>query len=262
MINSVVRAIRLVEILVERGKPTALKDVAQAVNLNKVTTHRLLRSLCESGMVQAVGENGQYALGPAVLTFAEGYRKSFTMRDRVLPYLEKLAKLTRETAIYCEKYGSDACVTVENWDGPHDTRTFSGTGVVRSLTAGSSALAILAMLPDVDVLSIIGNKKLNPSTPFAPSSSKQLFDKIREIRACGYAVSMRERDLDTGGIAAPLFNEDKVIGSLAVIGPVDRMERNGIQRIGKQVKFIAGEITAQLASANRFALNRLKKTAR
>ena len=262
MINSVVRAIRLVEILVERGKPTALKDLAQAVGLHKVTTHRLLRSLCESGMVQAVGENGHYALGPAVLTFAEGYRKSFTMRDRILPYLEKLAKVTNETAIYCEKYGHDACVTVENWDSPHDTRTFSGTGVVRPLTAGSSALAILAMLPEMDVLSIIGHQKLNPSTPFAPSSGKQLLSKIKKIKACGYAVSMRERDLDTGGIAAPLFNDDKVIGSLAVIGPVDRMERNGIQRIGKQVKFVADEVTAQLASANRFAPSRLRKTAR
>jgi len=45
----------------------------------------------------------------------------------------------------------------------------------------------------------------------------------------GYAVSMRERDLDTGGIAAAVFNCRRVIGSLAVIGPVNRMKRNGIQ---------------------------------
>lgn len=258
MINSVIRAIRLVEILSERGKPTVLKDVAQAVGLNKVTTHRLLRSLCESGMVQAC-ENGHYALGPAVLAFAEGFRKGFTMRDLVLPHLEKLANVTKETAIYCERYGRDACVTVESWDSPHDTRTFSGTGIVRPLTAGSSALAILAMLPEKEVLSIIGSRRLSPPTPFAPSSSKQLLDRIKKIKARGYAVSMRERDLDTGGIAAPVFNNGRVIGSISVIGLVDRMERNGIQRIGKQVELVARNITRELASANGFASSEPRK---
>jgi DNA-binding IclR family transcriptional regulator len=147
MINSVIRAMRLVEILKERGKPTALMDVAAAVNLNKVTTHRLLRSLCQSGTVQNIGANGHYALGPAVLTFAEGFRKA-SRCDRVLPYLEKLAKLTKETAIFCARYGHTDCVTVETWDSPHDTRTFSGTGIVRPLTAGSSALARLAVLSE------------------------------------------------------------------------------------------------------------------
>jgi DNA-binding IclR family transcriptional regulator len=253
---------RLVEILKERGKPTALKDVAAAVGLNKVTTHRLLRSLCQSGIVQSIGENGQYALGPAVLTFAEGFRKSFTMRDRVLPYLEKLAELTKETAIFCERYGQAACVTVETWDSPHDTRTFSGTGVVRPLTAGSSALAILAMLPEKDILSIIGFKKLVQHTRFAPRTRKQLLDKIKEIKKLGYAVSMRERDLDTGGIAAPVFNDQSVIGSLAVIGPVDRMKRNGIQRIGKQVQMVANELTAKLVSSTRFVSSELRKVGR
>ena len=262
MINSVVRALKLVEILTKRGKPTALKDVAEAVGLNKVTTHRLLRSLCQSGVVQTIGENGQYALGPAVLTFAEGFRKSFTIRDRALPFLEKLANLTKETAIFCERYGHAACVTVETWDSPHDTRTFSGTGVVRPLTAGSSALAILAMLPEKDISSIIGSKELVQHTTFAPSTRKQLLDKIREIKKLGYAVSMRERDLDTGGIAAPVFNDENVIGSLAVIGPVDRMERNGIQRTGKQVRMIAGELTGQLGSNTTFVSGEQKRTGR
>jgi IclR family transcriptional regulator, KDG regulon repressor len=262
MINSVVRAIKLIEILTELGEPTALKTVAEVVGLNKVTTHRLLRSLCQSGMVQNIGANGHYALGPAVLTFAEGFRKSFTMRDRVLPYLEKLAKLTKETAIFCERYGPTDCVTVETWDSPHDTRTFSGTGIVRPLTAGSSALAILAVLSEKDILSVIGSKKLVQHTAFAPSTRNQLLDKIKEIKKLRYAVSMRERDLDTGGIAAPVFNDQNVIGSLAVIGPVDRMKRNGIQRIGKQVKMVASELSGELAASALPKNRTMKRTMR
>jgi DNA-binding IclR family transcriptional regulator len=261
MINSVVRAIRLVEILSDRKKPTPLKDVAQAAALNKVTTHRLLRSLCKSGVVQRIGDNGHYAVGPAVLTFAEGFRKSFTIRDRVLPYLEKLANFSKETAIFCERYGHSACVTVETWDSPHDTRTFSGTRVVRPLTAGSSALAILAMLPENEISSIIDPNNSLEQPSLTLSKRKQLLDKIKAIKKTGYAVSMRERDLDTGGIAAPVFDDGGVIGSLAVIGPLDRMERNGIGRIGKQVQIIANQLTDELVSSRRRS-SELKRTAR
>ena len=209
-----------------------------------------------------IGGNGHYAIGPAVLTFAEGFRKSFTIRDRVLPYLEKLANFSKETAIFCERYDHSACVTIETWDSPHDTRTFSGTGVVRSLTEGSSALAILATLPENEISSIIDPKNSLEHPSLTPIKRKQLLDKIKAIKKIGYAVSMRERDLDTGGIAAPVFDDRGVIGSLAVIGPVDRMERNGIGRIGKQVQMIANQLTAELVSSNKGLSSELKRTAR
>jgi len=262
MNNSVVRAMKVMEILAERGKPIALKEIATAASLNKVTTYRLLRSLCEGGAVQAMGQNGHYALGPAVLRYAEAFRKGLTIRDRVLPYLEKLAMLTKETVIFCERYGEAACVTVESWDSPHDTRTFSGTGIVRPLTEGSSALAILAMIAEKEILSILGSCKLSQRTVFAPSTTKQLLAKIKEIKKLGYAVSMRERDLDTGGIAAPVFANQNVIGSIAVIGPADRMERNGINKIGKQVRALAGEVSEKLTSNNRFVSNGIRRAAR
>lgn len=261
MINSVVRALKLIEILAERGKPFPLKDIANAASMNKVTAHRLLRSLCQSGAVQTVGENGQYALGPAVLRYAEAFRKSLSIRYRVRPYLEKLANLTKETAIFCERYGKEACVTVETWDSPHDTRTFSGTGIVRPLTEGSSALAILAMLPEEEILSIFESQKPIQHNAFASGTSKHLV-KIRETKRLGYAVSMRERDLDTGGIAAPIFADDTLIGSIAVVGPVDRMERNGIRKIGKQVRSVAGQLSEELASNPRFVSNEIRKVRR
>jgi len=245
MNNSVDRALRIVELLNQLGRPTALKDVAKAASLNKATAYRLLRSLCDRGLVQNVGDSGSYALGPACLTFAEGFRKSFTMRDRVLPFLEKLVMVTAETGIYCERYGFDSCVTVERWDSPHDTRTFSGTGIIRPLTVGASALAILAMLPKTEILSVIDSTKSNGRSS-TPAGSRLIVEKANEVKARGYSISMRERDLDTGGIAAPVFDDRSVVASLAIIGPVDRMKRSGIQKLGRQVQRIAAEFTREL----------------
>ena len=257
MNSSVDRAIRIIELLNQFGRPTALKDVAKAANLNKATAYRLLRSLCERGLVQNIGDSCSYALGPACLTFAEGFRKSFTMRDRVLPFLEKLVVVTGETGIYCERYGFDSCVTVERWDSPHDTRTFSGTGIIRPLTVGASALAILAMLTKGEILSVIEAVKSNGSGSVLPGA-KAVLEKANEVKARGYSISMRERDLDTGGIAAPVFDDRAVVGSLAIIGPVDRMKRSGIQKLGKQVQRMAADFTRELRMGG-FAVQKTAK---
>ena len=259
MNSSVDRAIRIIELLNQIGRPTPLKDVAKAANLNKATAYRLLRSLCDKGLVQNVSASGSYALGPACLTFAEGFRKSFTMRDRVLPFLEKLVFVTGETGIYCERYGFDSCVTVERWDSPHDTRTFSGTGIIRPLTVGASALAILAMLPKTEILSVIDSTKSNGRN-LLPSAAGTM-EKTNEVNARGYSISMRERDLDTGGIAAPVFDDRSVVGSLAIIGPVDRMKRSGIQKLGKQVQRIAAEFTRELRTGGGVLQKAVKRTA-
>ncbi len=111
------------------------------------------------------------------------------------------------------------------------------------------------------MLSIVRHKRFVPPTPLAPSTSKQPLNKIKETKGRGYAGRMRERDLDTGGIAAPVFNHQGMIGSIAVIGPVDRMERNGIQRIGTQVLLIANEITRELTSANGVTASKPRRVA-
>ncbi|MGH7783088.1 MAG: IclR family transcriptional regulator [Candidatus Binatia bacterium] len=171
------------------------------------------------------------------------------MRDRVLPFLEKLVKITGETAIYCERYGLESCVTVERWDSPHDTRTFSGTGIIRPLTVGSSAIAILATLPKSEIQSVVNSKKYPEAKSLPASTRKQILDKAEEVNTRGYAISLRERDLDTGSIAAPVFNDRSVVGSLAVIGPVDRIKRSGIQKIGRQVQRIAAEFSGELRAS-------------
>jgi IclR family acetate operon transcriptional repressor len=94
MNRSVTKAIRLLEELVRFKKPVALKDLAHNAQLNKATAFRLLNSLLQKGLVHKIGNHGFYALGPKLLAFAEEYRRSFTMRDAVLPYLEQLVHAT------------------------------------------------------------------------------------------------------------------------------------------------------------------------
>jgi DNA-binding IclR family transcriptional regulator len=111
---------------------------------------------------------------------------------------------------------------------------------------GSSALAILAMLPREEIVSILRTTGLKKYTPFTLSSEKQVLKRIEEIKRRGYAVSIQERHLYTSGVAAPCFLNQNVLGSLAIIGPAERIKAMGIEKIGKTVKKIADQLSTEL----------------
>jgi IclR family acetate operon transcriptional repressor len=245
MNGSVTRAVNLLEEMARNKKPVALKELARNTRLNKATAYRLLHSLWQKGLVQKIGDHGFYALGPKLLVLAEDYRQNFTMRDRVLPHLEQLVRVTGETAIYCERFQDDSCVTIERRESPHQTRTIIETGLPRPLYVGSSALVILAMLPQKEISSILSAAASDKAAP-GGDLQKQIAKKIGEIRRQGYAVSIQERYSYTAGVAAPVFLESRVVGSLAVIGPTQRIKATGIETIGKAVRKIADHLSVEL----------------
>ena len=246
MNSSVTNAVNLLEELARSKKSLALRDLARKLDLDKATAYRLLNSLWEKGLVQKIGSHGLYGLGPRLLMLAEEYRRSFTMRDTVAPYLEQLVGATGETALYCERFQYDSCVTIDRRESPHHTRTVIETGIPRPLYVGSSAVAILAMLPEEEVRSILRLCPLVKLTPQTATSPKQVWKKIDQVKRRGYAVSIQERYSYTAGVAAPCFLDDRVIGSIAVIGPAERIKTTGVEKTGKAVRRIADRLSAEL----------------
>ena len=250
MNRSILRGVTILETLARAGRPLALKELAAAAGLNKITAYRLMISLEAKGLVQKLSENGLITLGPAFLFFAEAFRRNGAIREKVLPCIQVLVDSSQETVGYTERFRADMCVTLERWESPQETRTVSQTGIPRPLYAGSSGPAILAMLPDEEISSILCNKRVSPYTSFTPTTQKQIWRKIEVIRRKGYAVSLKEKSLDTAGVAAPVFTCGAVVGSLAVIGPIERMKRSGIDRLGMLVKGVADKLSDELDYRN------------
>jgi DNA-binding IclR family transcriptional regulator len=107
-------------------------------------------------------------------------------------------------------------------------------------------MAILAMLPQQQILSIISMNALEKFTPFTITSQKQLLKKIDQIKQRGYAVSIQERYSYTAGVAAPCFIGQSVIGSIAVIGPAERIQAAGVAKMGKTVRRFAERLSGEL----------------
>jgi DNA-binding IclR family transcriptional regulator len=71
--------------------------------------------------------------------------------------------------------------------------------------------------------------------------------KLEEARKRGYVVSIQERYLYTIGVAAPVLVDQTVVGSLAIIGPAERIRAFGLERTGKVVPEIAEKFSSELS---------------
>jgi IclR family acetate operon transcriptional repressor len=107
------------------------------------------------------------------------------------------------------------------------------------------------MLPQEEILSVLAKQPLEKFTAHTLTSPKEILKKVEAIRRRGYAVSVQERYSFTAGVAAPCLFGENVIGSIAVIGPAERIKASGIEKIGKTVRKIAAQFAALHAHPER-----------
>ena len=116
---------------------------------------------------------------------------------------------------------------------------------MQQLEPGSSTLAILRELPKDEIRDLL---KVKPNGPMSRSAAARICKKVDEIKRLGYAVSVKERYAFTAGIAASCLLSEAVLGSIAVIGPSERIEAFGIEKAGSIVAKIARQISAMAAN--------------
>ena len=51
-LQSVERALRVVEVLVHEGRPMSVREISEQIGINRTTAHRLVATLCASGWAE------------------------------------------------------------------------------------------------------------------------------------------------------------------------------------------------------------------
>ena len=96
--QAALRAIRLLKLFTIEKPDLSLTQVSLGADLNKTTTHRLLRALESENLVQRNSMNGRYSLGAGLMALGVQALSSSDLRRRARPILKLLARDTGETA--------------------------------------------------------------------------------------------------------------------------------------------------------------------
>jgi PcaR/PcaU/PobR family beta-ketoadipate pathway transcriptional regulator len=202
-IQSVARALGILELFDENRPTLTTAEVASLSGLNRATAYRFCRTLLGLGYLEETGQR-TFRPGLKAVSLARAALGSRELPELAHPYLRDLQARTGETVnmvlldgeevVYVSRLLSDHLLTL---------RLFVGS----RLPAWSTSLgrAILAFLPDDEVERILDRSTIKAVTERTIVDRKRLLAELRRIRSRGYAINDQELVLGLWGIAAPVF---------------------------------------------------------
>ncbi|WP_129669271.1 IclR family transcriptional regulator [Phytoactinopolyspora endophytica] len=217
-VQSVDRAIDLLEILTDLGGDAGLSELASRTGLALPTIHRLLRTLVNRGYVRQLPSR-RYTLGPRVIRLGEAAGRQLGAGTK--PHLERLAHKLEES-VNLAMLDGDMVVYVAQAASTRSMRMFTEVG--RRVHCHSTGVGkmVLAQLADEDVRKIVASTGLPPATEQSITDIESLFAELDSIRKRGHAVDDGEQEVGVRCFAVPVSGTPTPV-ALSVSGPAVRV---------------------------------------
>src|SRR6266436_6048031 len=245
-VQSVDRALLIIETLAEDDEGYRLCDLAIRTGLSTSTVHRLLATLEKRRFVQFDRYESKWHVGAQ--SFAVG--ATFTRRRNVVaqavPYLRKLRDRTRETANLAV-VDDEAIIVLTRVESREIMRSLTKVGGRVAMVASGVGKAVLATYSDDDVSAIIHHHGMPRLTEKSILRPGDLFRESATIRRQGYAVDDEEACMGLRCVAAVVYNDcSEPLAAISVSGMTSRVSDDRLPDLGRIVREVAAELTAAL----------------
>jgi IclR family transcriptional regulator, acetate operon repressor len=245
-VQSVDRALSIIETLAEDDEGYRLSDLAVRTGLSTSTAHRLLATLEKRRFVQFDRNELKWHVGARSFsvgaTFAR--RRNFTAQS--IPYLRKLRDRTRETANLAV-VDDESIIVLTRIESREIMRSLTKVGGRVAMVASGVGKAVLATYSDDDVNAIIcrqGMPRLTEKSIVRPS---ELFKELQAIRRQGYAIDDEEARMGLRCVAAVVYSDcSEPLAAISVSGMTSRITDDRLPSLGGIVREVAAELTVAL----------------
>ena len=204
-IQSVERAFSILELFQKPGNPEhSLKEIAQALELNKSTTFGLVNTLTGLGYLRQNPDNQKYSLGLRLLLFANTTKVQNAAIRAMHPHLERLNRKYGET-IHCAVRHGDGVVYVDKLESTGSVYINTQIGTVNDLHCTGVGKCILAYMPEADRERVL-HSPLRALTSHTITDPTRLRAQIEQVRRRGYAEDHEEIAVGLSCLAVPVFS--------------------------------------------------------
>jgi DNA-binding IclR family transcriptional regulator len=225
MVQSVSRAIDILRALAGAGRGLGVTGLAERLGVAKPTAHALLRTLEAGGLVGQDHETGKYRLGPALLELGNAYLETHELRARSVVWADTLANRAGE-AVWVAALSGDHMLVVHHAFRPEGAVQILEVGAVLPWHTCALGKAVVAHLAPEE-RGVLLAAPLAPLTGGTVTDPEVLAGQLATAAAVGCAVEDGEAAIGDGGIAAPVFDRDGVVGAIGLVGPVERLLAEG-----------------------------------
>jgi IclR family acetate operon transcriptional repressor len=243
-VQSLHRALDLVEIVAAHGGQLAIGEIAAASDIPLPTIHRLLRTLVTRGYMRQL-PNRRYALGFRLVPLgATAGTMLGADTDRVLARLVDALGETANLAILVGEHAE----YVAQAPSRHSMRMFTEVGRRVELHCTGVGKALLAQLDDDRVRGVVHRVGLPRHTARTHVSEAALLEDLDAIRSRGYAVDEQEQEDGVRCVAVPVGPAELSAMAVSVSGPVTRITDDVVARAVPLLVEAGARLAADLLS--------------
>ncbi|MPV50339.1 MULTISPECIES: IclR family transcriptional regulator [unclassified Pseudactinotalea] len=240
-VQSVDRAVELLELLTDAGGQATLSELAEHTDLPLPTIHRLMRTLLAHGYVRQLPSR-RYTLGPRLIRLGESAGRQLGSDAR--PYLAALAQELGESANLA-MIDRDMVVYVAQASSAHSMRMFTEVGRRVFPHSAGVGKAVLSQLPDQTVMEILGRVGMPAATDRTIVTPAALLSELALIRERGFAVDDGEQEIGVRCFAVPVPRAPTPT-ALSISGPDSRVTPDFGKRAVPVLQHAAHEIAETL----------------
>jgi len=250
-LQSLDRAVAVLELLGESDGPLGLADVCERMELHKSTAHRALMVLERTCLIERTPEN-RFRLGLKLYELGSRAIEQIDLRARVQPWFRKLSAQVGET-VHLGVMQKTSIVYLDKVD-PINRRVWLASRIGASNPVHCTAMgkAILAFLPPdaaADIIAHIRFTRFTPRTLCTPEALQRSLDRVRRR---GYAIDDEEVECGVRCVGAPILNESgRPVAAVSVSGPSSRITQQSVPGIAEHLLKCCREISASLGTRER-----------
>lgn len=231
-VQSVSRALTIIELLAQENREMALTEIANRLGWPKSTTYGLLVTLRDYSYVDQSPTTGRYYLGVRLFELGNLLARSWNIRIIAFPIMQQLNALWGET-IQLATEDNGEVLYLEKLESNHLIRIVSEVGARLPMHCTGLGKAMLAYKSPSEIKWILSQHGMQAMTSRTITDMARMDRELEKVRQQGYAEDIGEVMDSLRCIAVPIRNKDGAVKYSISISGLDNSMR--LERLDKMI---------------------------
>ncbi|MED1951725.1 IclR family transcriptional regulator [Brevibacillus centrosporus] len=242
--SSFAKMLSIIDLFSEEKPVWTAEEIAENLGVSIPTAYRYLKELCQSGLL-ARSTGGLYFLGSKIIELDYQIRTSDPIMLAGKPIMQALRDKAGSEIMLSHIYNDRILIIHEERTSENLMISFS-RGRMHPLFQSATSKIILAYLPK-NQLDKLSAKYEALYASKAVESWDEFKAKLGTLRREGFSISHGEIDTNLTAIAAPVFTNQQIRGSLSMVMPTQRYELFNKEKITEAVIEAAQQLSDALS---------------
>lgn len=221
--RAVLRALAILELMMEAGRPLLVAEIIAALRIPKSTAYELVNTLTAAGYLAPHGGDKRLFLGRKLFELGSAYQNEVDLVKDGSRTIADLRDRTGETVQLSVLDGTMMLVLMKE-EGSNPIRIVSHVGSRVPVNWAASGRLLVSDLGDGELREFLRGTVRQSPTGRARLDIDDLVREIRRARKLGYAIEVNETNEHAGCVAAPVFDKSgRCVAAISIVAPAAKL---------------------------------------